>query len=35
MFVIMNTSDTLETWNFAEYIEEKSWDNPTTFLTEY
>ena len=22
-----------ETWNFAEYIEEKSWDNPTTFLT--
>ena len=22
-----------ETWNFAEYVEEKSWDNPTTFLT--
>ena len=22
-----------ETWNFAEYIEEKSWDNPTKFLT--
>ena len=22
-----------ETWNFAEYVEEKSWDNPITFLT--
>ena len=21
-----------EAWNFAEYVEDKSWDNPTAFL---